>query len=446
MGATMKGDFSRFTFNPLNNYLAVLKQQGRVDLDSDWNEQAELFGEYLRQLAADAFGPFAIPLAPNDIVSDNGGALAIGGFTNGSGGIVDFTISRGIAYIGGYIYRLPADMTFMSQVDYPEPEIPDGKPDLLVYLEAWRRSISYVDDESIREPALGGPDTCLRSKLLGQVRIMAADDLNTPDEACRMLADTFPSSNIGLTLRIDQSAHQLPLNFGEVDLGGGLIPGNLHYRLEIHRGINGDGDLIEGIKWSDENGAVVTRALKALNSREIMAEETEQVTGESFKPGDWVEVGNIVTELHRQGSQMAQINALESISGGLSITLDSDIHPLLTRRKNSKSTLEPGLAPSIRRWSGFYAPLSLKNLYDLGRGVKATFTTNDRKCHFEPADYWTFAIRDREYNKRFAPSKTLPIGIKKYRHPLAIIKRGTKSDNIIDCRRFFKPAATFKRE
>jgi hypothetical protein len=442
----MRGDFSRFTFNPWHNYLAVLRQQGRVELDSDWNEQADLAAEYLRQLAADIFGPLGIPLNPNDITNDNSLALAVSAFSSESGDIIDFRISRGVAYIGGYIYRLPLDVTFRTQIDYPEPVMPDRQSDLLVYLEAWKRSISYIDDESIREPALGGPDTCLRSKLLGQVRVLTADDLNTPDDACRILADAFPPNNIGLTMRIDQSSHQLPLNFGEVDLGGGLIPGNLHYRLEIHRGINDTGDTVDGFKWSDENSAVATRALKALSRREILAEESEQVTGESFKPGDWVEIGNIITELHRQGSQMARISSLESVTGGLMIKLDCDIHPLLTRRKNSKSTLEPGLAPRIRRWSGFYTPMSLKDLYDLGRGVKALFTAGDRKYYYEPGDYWTFAIRDREYNKRLAPSKTLPDGIKKYRHPLAIIKRGARSEKIIDCRRFFKPAAAFKSE
>jgi hypothetical protein len=439
----MKGDFSRFTYNPLENYLAVFKQQGRVDLDSDWNEQAAISSEYLRQLAADIFGPLAIPLTPNNIVNDNSSALAIGDFTNGTGDVIDFTISRGIAYVGGYLFRLPGDVTFRTQPDYPEPETSETGSDLLVYLEAWKRSISYIDDEAIREPALGGPDTCLRCKLLGQVRVMAVEGLETPDQACRALHNFFPSNNIGLTMRIDQSAHQLPLNFGEVDLGGGLIPGNLHYRLEVQRGVNGNGDFMEGIKWSDDNAAVVTRALKSFSGREILVEEAEQVAGESFKPGDWVEVGNIVTELHRQGTQMARINSLESVSGGLMMSLDSDIHPLLTRRKNSKTKLEPGLAPRVRRWSGFIAPLSLKDLYDLGRGVKAVFTTSDKKCHFEPADYWTFAIRDREYNKRLAPSKTLPAGIIKYRHPLALIKRGAKSEKIIDCRRFFTPLASF---
>jgi hypothetical protein len=38
----MKGDFSRWTFDPRRHYTAVLMQQGRVQLDSDWNEQAAM--------------------------------------------------------------------------------------------------------------------------------------------------------------------------------------------------------------------------------------------------------------------------------------------------------------------------------------------------------------------------------------------------------------------
>src|SRR5271157_4011015 len=34
----MSFDSSRFTFNPRNDYDGVVMQQGRVQLDSDWNE------------------------------------------------------------------------------------------------------------------------------------------------------------------------------------------------------------------------------------------------------------------------------------------------------------------------------------------------------------------------------------------------------------------------
>ena len=34
----MAGDYSRRTFHPNKHYTGVLQQQGRVQLDGDWNE------------------------------------------------------------------------------------------------------------------------------------------------------------------------------------------------------------------------------------------------------------------------------------------------------------------------------------------------------------------------------------------------------------------------
>ena len=45
----MKGDFSRITFDPKKHYSRVLMQQGRVQLDADWNEQAAIFCTGWRQ-------------------------------------------------------------------------------------------------------------------------------------------------------------------------------------------------------------------------------------------------------------------------------------------------------------------------------------------------------------------------------------------------------------
>ena len=38
----MSGDYSRKRFNPEKHYQGVLRQQGRVDLDADWNEYVDL--------------------------------------------------------------------------------------------------------------------------------------------------------------------------------------------------------------------------------------------------------------------------------------------------------------------------------------------------------------------------------------------------------------------
>ncbi|WP_455392364.1 DUF6519 domain-containing protein [[Eubacterium] cellulosolvens] len=52
----MKGDFSRVTFNKKKNYNSVLKQQGRVALDSDWNEFADILTHHRRIRTRDIVG------------------------------------------------------------------------------------------------------------------------------------------------------------------------------------------------------------------------------------------------------------------------------------------------------------------------------------------------------------------------------------------------------
>jgi hypothetical protein len=441
----VKGDFSSYSFRPGRKYISLLKQQGRVDLDSDWNEQAEIWDRRFRQLVCDILGNLAVPLCPNEITSDNSNALRIAEFSRGPGGIIDFSIGRGVAYTGGYLCSFTDDMTFRAQPDYPEPVIPEGTGDILVYVEVWHKTISYIDDETIREPALGGPDTCLRKKLVAQVKfVYVSDDVDSPGKADEYIREAFAADDLLLTLKIEETAHQIPISFGEVDVGGGLVPGNLHFRIELHRGAGSDGGYSEGLKWSDENAATVVRVLKVAGSDSLIVEEVEAVTGESLKEGDWVEISNFMTEHHRQGGQMARITAITDDETGLQVTLDSEIHPLLRRFQiGGGSRPKQSLAPRLRRWSGYITPFSVKTVYDLGRGIKATFHEGGELRNLHAGDHWTFAIRDRAYNKRFAPRKAPPDGVKIYRQPLAIIKfKGKKQvSKVVDCRRFFKPIA-----
>src|SRR6266566_3884797 len=72
----MKADLTRNTFDPLKHFTRVLMQQGRVQLDSDWNEQAAILLRYLRTFGADLIGPAGGPdssafsLAPLPVPSD----------------------------------------------------------------------------------------------------------------------------------------------------------------------------------------------------------------------------------------------------------------------------------------------------------------------------------------------------------------------------------------
>ncbi len=58
----MKGDFSRFNIDARHRYRRVLMQQGRVQLDADWNEQARIAARQHEVAVADLLGPSAAPV------------------------------------------------------------------------------------------------------------------------------------------------------------------------------------------------------------------------------------------------------------------------------------------------------------------------------------------------------------------------------------------------
>ena len=61
MRSRSTGDFSRFLSEPGRRYSAVWMQQGRVQLDSDWNEQAEIEGRIREAAIADLIGTSGAP-------------------------------------------------------------------------------------------------------------------------------------------------------------------------------------------------------------------------------------------------------------------------------------------------------------------------------------------------------------------------------------------------
>src|SRR5215468_3376097 len=102
----MKADFTRNTFDPLKHFTRVLMQQGRVQLDADWNEQAAIQLHYLRALATDIIGQHAGP-------SDNLGfaiTKLASPVTN------DFRIGAGHYYVDGLLCEVhPASVPIIVQ-------------------------------------------------------------------------------------------------------------------------------------------------------------------------------------------------------------------------------------------------------------------------------------------------------------------------------------------
>src|SRR5829696_1234067 len=55
------GDISSSTFTASKHYTGVLKQQGRVDLDADWNEYVEIQDHLRRAMETDLMGGSGVP-------------------------------------------------------------------------------------------------------------------------------------------------------------------------------------------------------------------------------------------------------------------------------------------------------------------------------------------------------------------------------------------------
>lgn len=225
----MKGDFSRFTFDPSKHYSGVLHQQGRVWLDSDWNEEVLERLALLQQELADVIGPAGTPAA------GSGFELSPSADPNAPD---DFAISAGHCYVNGILCQLEANTTYLSQPDLLDPprlSLPrDGSTvNALVYLEVWQRLITYLEDDSIREIALGGPDTSARLKNIVQVKVKVLPSQQGP-VTCAQGAQLLPTPGGG-TLTTLQPTNVQPQNLCQLPDPANFTGRENHlYRVQVH--------------------------------------------------------------------------------------------------------------------------------------------------------------------------------------------------------------------
>src|SRR6266853_3252697 len=94
MAGELKGDFTRDTYHHHKHFSRVFQQQGRVQLDADWNEQAAILLDFLRILGADVTAGFA---------SVDGGFVLQPLVPAGGNAPADFVIAPGHCYIDGIL-------------------------------------------------------------------------------------------------------------------------------------------------------------------------------------------------------------------------------------------------------------------------------------------------------------------------------------------------------
>jgi hypothetical protein len=347
----VKADISRQTFDSNKRYSGVIMQQGRVQLDSEWNEQQEIHQHRTQIGIGEVIGPSGAPIGEDgratgfEITAQNG-KLRIGGGHILVDGVLCVNESEDpLPYDEQPYPPAPGDLTGWMEDDDDGGDVRLG----LAYLDVWERHVTHFDDARIREVALGGPDTTTRKQTVWQVKVMkldaeeedvAEDDIAFLADYARLRAESDPSDSEaeelkeitpraakilgGLCRRVEKeldtlrepATGDLRARAKEEDGAAGpcrIPPGggytrleNQLYRVEIHRPGN---HATARFKWSRDNGSVVTGIENIdVEKKEITVRDTGRDEFSRLASDQWVEVADDRTELEGQPRELLQID------------------------------------------------------------------------------------------------------------------------------------------
>jgi hypothetical protein len=336
----MKSDLSRQTFKAAKHYSKVVMQQGRVQLDADWNEQQAINRHHVETEGADVIGSSGAPkTSPGFHITPQGN---------------DLRISKGHFYVDGILCENENDVPFTAQPDLRQIDqslLPSTAGLYVAYLEAWERHITVLEDQEIRETALGGPDTATRTKTVWQVRLLRVTDPGGPVtcdtvflEWTQLLQRNLINiPNVGRMSARSQPEEPSPDPLCVLPPGAGYRRlENQLYRVEIHKG----GDRTQaGFKWSRDNGTVVS-AIEPDESGVVISGSVIRVA-EIGKDGmltfasdplpEWLELTDDRYELVNQRGALARVQAVDpatrtiTFAPGALPALDKDQHPIVRR-------------------------------------------------------------------------------------------------------------------
>ncbi|MBF2065995.1 MAG: hypothetical protein IGS39_16470 [Calothrix sp. C42_A2020_038] len=448
MTSEFRGDFSRDSFDPHKHFSRVLMQQGRVQLDADWNEQAAILLHYMRTLALDLMGSHA------------GNGFKIKPVIDDNGNITDLTIGTGHYYVDGILCENEKKydqegkeilLSYYEQEDYPiEKKILPALP-FLVYLDVWERHISYIEDDSIREVALNGIDTATRGKIIWQVRtsekLKSATSCNEIEPTWEALVQEWQPQNRGmLRAKVEKKASD--------DTNACIInpesryrgAENQLYRVEIHTG--GTKEQGATFKWSRENSSIAFRCLKQ-NGNQLTLNMSARDSTFGISSGQWVELTNDNNELLGKPGTIVKVAKIEGniltidhYTAKGSINLTKNLHNLKVRRwdyqdkKDTKSkNLDKLLLLAEDNALSIIEGTDEENWLTLEDGIKIQFQPG---ATYRTGDYWLIPARTAtgnilwKQNPDGKPKALPPHGIEHHYAPLALI---IGVDNYSSCRR-----------
>lgn len=416
----MKGDFSKWYCDRKNNFNGVLHQQGRVLLDSDWNDQTRIINDWQNQAGRDIIGPgvAAIPASKPDAFKVTN--------ASGSGHNVSISVNSGRGWVDGLAVCLASDIreqaTYLQHTD-DLPEIGEDIRDAVI-LEVWQEEVNgFQLSDMLIEPALGGPDTTERVHTGMAFRLLRLEEGDTCDNIRDTLKDDFSlKGKLKVTLQpTTESDGVCP------EVEGGGYNGFEHnlYRIEIAE-VDDDTPMF---KWSQFNGGLV--GLGRFDDGKVVITANLQAI-----------ITSGLSEFYLEALDNDPNSDHWEVIYGANVTLNENNELDLNSRLFGSISENPvffRLWNGIRRIGEFPIESEPRELHD---GIRLEFDDPDEETNYKPGDYWTFPVRAGGLqNNKVLINNQPPEGIHYHRVPLAILNwrvpNHIDSNRIDDCRQLF---------
>lgn len=426
----MKGEFSRMTFDPTKRYRGVRMQQGRVQLDADWNEQLDI-QRYLDERALrDTVGPTGIPWSQRDAfrVTVVGGALQLG---------------RGVIYVDGILCENPGDGA--DALDHqPEPPTVDAPlvdgGRYLFYLDACCDLHTALDAPSIRESALGGADTATRDRVSWRVRRtqLGTETAATMDRA--WLTQRLHRDDASTGRMMARAVERAPSTEACLVPTAGGYRGleNALYRVEVHApGVAGEATF----KWSRDNGALSARTMLCEPAAEtgryqLSLDGVSEEQRAQFRVGDALELNTdgreaeglpgyfVVVTSHDFDANLVVVRTGDTETGTVPTWFTTNVPNGHTRRARRWETEPFGIVGSADASDPIELGVATSTGGD-GIAVQFQLRGAGATLQFHTGDYWTIPARVGEAHLGApwdddAGAAQLPHGVRHHYVPLAV--------------------------
>jgi hypothetical protein len=515
----MKADLTRRSYDAAKTFSRVVMQQGRVQLDADWNEQAAINLHAMRRLARDfggqawttdnGFLPLDLPIGPiTDDVAFTPGVFYVDGVlcenvatpvaltldANNPNvlGVAQWTVDDRPYAVGQFLQLSDGAPTATSPIckitaiDYAnskvtvtdasglpgnaanpqaarvvtystQPYVPSPpalfatKGSVELFLDVWERLITSVEDDSIREVALSGPDTAARTKVIWQVKTTpgpalrrgAANQADAARNAASIAQEQQPVNRGLLRARVQPAAPSTdPCAISPTSHYRG--PENQLYRVEIHDG--GQLAATPTFKWSRENGSVVFGVVGpvATGTGTVTVSLASLGRDDRFglTEGDWLELQDDNLVLARAGLMAAvgpllQVQSIDK--GARRVTLtgaapagfggDPTLRPLL-RRWDQKAGDPAAGGVDLTAGGVIEIPSQAGKWIDLEDGVQVLFAST-ATATYRSGDYWLIPARvatgdviwptELDADGNLHPVARTPDGVDHHYAPLALV-------------------------